>query len=92
MIQYFIMSQAKSNPYSIGLVSILHYIGNKLHPVKNPILHSSKRPYFPLPLSILADFVSCARAGLVGNIGKFPENYRNFLRPIIGDEYCVGAG
>ncbi|CBI31443.3 unnamed protein product, partial [Vitis vinifera] len=28
-----------------------------------------KKTYFPLPLSILADFVSCARAGLVGNIG-----------------------
>ena len=38
------------------------------------------------------DFVSCARAGLVGNIRKFPEIYRNFLRPVIGDEYCVGAG
>ena len=26
------------------------------------------------------------------NIGDIFENYRNFRRPIIGDEYCVGAG
>ena len=36
------------------LQHFLHYIGKKLHLVKNPILPSRKRPYFPLPLSILA--------------------------------------
>ena len=35
--------------------------------------------------------ILCAGAGLVGNIWKFPKNYRKFLRPIIGNEYCVGA-
>ena len=47
-----------------------------------------------LPNSILCffikknwtDFVSCARAGLVGNIGKFPENYRQSVTNIVWEQ------